>query len=87
MYFTLKNILFYLKCFFQDFPGKFEHIVNEAALKLSKMELTWNATETLPQVKQVISVFSTLRVEMHKGDDMVKVEVKLVRPESVAPTL
>ncbi|CAF4908510.1 unnamed protein product [Pieris macdunnoughi] len=73
--------------FNNDFPGKYEHIVNEAGSKLSKMELTWNATETLPQVKQVISVFSTLKVEMHKGDDMVKVEVKLVRPDDIAPIL
>lgn len=45
------------------------------------MELTWNATEDLPAVTQVIEVFSTLQVVMHKGDDMVKVETKLVRPQ------
>lgn len=44
------------------------------------MELVWQATESLPSVKQVIEVFSILEVEMHKGDDMVKVETKLVRP-------
>lgn len=53
-------------------------------MKLSKMELTWHATDSLPQVKQVLGVFSTLQIEMHKGDDMVKVEIKLVRPETAA---
>lgn len=45
------------------------------------MELTWKETEDLPQVKQTIEVFSILKVELIKGDDMVKVETKLVRPQ------
>ncbi|CAH2091180.1 unnamed protein product [Euphydryas editha] len=67
--------------FNNDFPGEFKCIKNDAGKKLSKMELTWNATDDLPIVTQVIEVFSTIQVEMHKGDDMVKVETKLVRPQ------
>ncbi|KAG7296075.1 hypothetical protein JYU34_021171 [Plutella xylostella] len=66
--------------FNNDFPGEYNCIKNDAGAKLSKMELTWNATKTSPAVKQVIEVFSILQVEMHKGDEMVKVETKLVRP-------
>ncbi|CAG4950299.1 unnamed protein product [Colias eurytheme] len=72
--------------FNNDFPGEYKCIKNEAGMKLSKMELTWKATDDLPEVKQTISVFSTLQVEMNKGDDMVKVEIKLVRPLQSDPT-
>ncbi|XP_022829805.1 DIS3-like exonuclease 2 [Spodoptera litura] len=65
--------------FNNDFPGKYQCIKNDCA-KLSKMEITWNAVNNLPQVKQVIQVFSILQVELYRGDDMVKVETKLVRP-------
>nr|XP_026500035.1 DIS3-like exonuclease 2 [Vanessa tameamea] len=67
--------------FNNDFPGDYKCIKNDAGIKLSKMELTWNAIEDLPTIIQVIEVFSILQVEMHKGDDMVKVETKLVRPK------
>ncbi|XP_038223584.1 DIS3-like exonuclease 2 [Zerene cesonia] len=73
--------------FNNDFPGEYKCIKNDAGMKLSKMELTWHATDNLPQVKQIISVFTTIQVEMHKGDDMVKVETKLVRPLQLDPTL
>lgn len=66
---------------FQDFPGEFLCVKNDAGVRLSKMELTWNETDTLPSVKQVIEVFSLLQVELYKGDDMLKVETKLVRPK------
>lgn len=65
----------------QDFPGEFKCIKNDAGLKLSKMELTWNAIDGLPVTTQIIEVFSILKVEMHKCDDMIKVETKLVRPQ------
>ncbi|KAM3966197.1 DIS3-like exonuclease 2 [Aphomia sociella] len=68
--------------FNNDFPGKYNCIKNEAGLKLSKMELTWQATDDLAEVTQVIEVFSILQVELNKDDDMVKVETKLVRPKS-----
>lgn len=45
------------------------------------MEVTWHATDRLPVTMQIIQIFSILKVEMHKGDDMVKVETKLVRPQ------
>ena len=45
------------------------------------MKLTWMKTDDLPSVTQMIEVFSLLQIEMHKGDDMVKVETKLVRPQ------
>lgn len=45
------------------------------------MELKWRKTDSSPAVEQLIEVFSILKVEMHKGDDMVKVETKLVRPQ------
>lgn len=45
------------------------------------MELTWKAAGKVPEVKQIIEVFSILQVEMYKGDDMVKVETKLVKPQ------
>lgn len=48
------------------------------------MELTWKAVGDLPQVTQIIEVFSILKIELIKGDDMynmVKVETRLVRPE------
>ncbi|VVD04314.1 unnamed protein product [Leptidea sinapis] len=67
--------------FNNDFPGEFKCIKNDAGLKLSQMELTWHATDKSPEVKQCICVFSTLKVEMHKGDEMVKIETKLVRPD------
>lgn len=50
------------------------------------MELTWNAINGLPEVKQVIQVFSILQVELYRGDDMVKVETKLVRPSQATST-
>lgn len=65
----------------QDFPGDYRCIKNEDSARLSKMELTWHATENLQAVKQIIEVFSTLEIEMHKGDDMIKVETKLIRPQ------
>nr|XP_032520313.1 uncharacterized protein LOC116772300 [Danaus plexippus plexippus] len=67
--------------FNNDFPGEFLCVKNDAGVRLSKMELTWNETDTLPSVKQVIEVFSLLQVELYKGDDMLKVETKLVRPK------
>ncbi|XP_023936722.1 DIS3-like exonuclease 2 [Bicyclus anynana] len=67
--------------FNNDFPGEYKCIKNEAGAKLSKMELKWHKTDSSPQVEQVIEVFSLLQIEMHKGDDMVKVETKLVRPQ------
>ncbi|XP_049873989.1 DIS3-like exonuclease 2 [Pectinophora gossypiella] len=67
--------------FNNDFPGDYKCIKNDKGVKLSKMELTWRATDNLPEVAQIIEVFSILQVEMHKGDDMVKVETKLVRPQ------
>ncbi|XP_050352062.1 DIS3-like exonuclease 2 [Nymphalis io] len=67
--------------FNNDFPGEYKCIKNDAGIKLSKMELTWNAVEDSPAITQVIEVFSILQVEMHKGDDMVKVETKLVKPK------
>nr|XP_021181442.2 DIS3-like exonuclease 2 [Helicoverpa armigera] len=66
--------------FNNDFPGKYQCIKTEGCSRLSKMELTWNATNDLPEIKQVIQVFSILQVELYRGDDMVKVETKLVRP-------
>ncbi|KAJ0178316.1 hypothetical protein K1T71_006139 [Dendrolimus kikuchii] len=66
--------------FNNDFPGEYRCIKHEDSARLSKMELTWHATNNLQPIKQVIEVFSTLQIEMHKGDDMVKVETKLVRP-------
>lgn len=65
---------------FQDFPGKYERIKNEAGSKLSKMEVTWNATKFHPSIKQVIEVFSIVKVEMYK-DEMSKVGMRLVRPQ------
>lgn len=66
-------------CVLQDFPGEYRCVKNDAGSKLSKMELTWRA-EGLAPIKQVVEVFSILKIEMHKGDDMVKVETKLVKP-------
>lgn len=45
------------------------------------MKLTWKQIDNTPSVTQIIEVFSILEIEMHKGDDMVKVETKLVRPQ------
>lgn len=67
--------------FNNDFPGEFKCIKNEAGSKLSKMELTWKLPGNLPPIKQTIEVFSVLQVELVKGDDMVKVESKLVIPQ------
>lgn len=67
--------------FNNDFPGQYKCIKNEAGMKLSKMELTWQATDDLPQINQLIEVFSILQVELNRDDDMVKVETKLVRPK------
>ncbi|XP_013190876.2 DIS3-like exonuclease 2 [Amyelois transitella] len=67
--------------FNNDFPGEFECVKNDAGTKLSKMELVWNKTESSPKIKQVIEVFSILNVELYRDDDMVKVEIKLVRPQ------
>lgn len=44
------------------------------------MELLWKATDTLPEVQQVIEVFSIVEVELNRDEDMVKVDTKLVRP-------
>ncbi|XP_026731380.1 DIS3-like exonuclease 2 [Trichoplusia ni] len=68
--------------FNNDFPGKFQCIKNEGCTRLSKMELTWNAVNDLPEIKQVIQVFSILQVELYRGDEMTKVETKLVRPQT-----
>jgi hypothetical protein len=43
------------------------------------MELTWKTGNAL--IKQTVEVFSILMVELFKGDDMVKVETKLVMPQ------
>ncbi|XP_059053998.1 DIS3-like exonuclease 2 [Achroia grisella] len=67
--------------FNNDFPGQYKCIKNDAGTKLSKMELTWHATANLPEITQVIGVFSILQVELNRDDDMVKVETKLVRPK------
>lgn len=67
--------------FNNDFPGKYQCIKNEECSRLSKMELTWTAANGLPEVKQVIQVFSILQVELYRGDDMIKVETRLVRPQ------
>ncbi|XP_034831220.1 DIS3-like exonuclease 2 isoform X1 [Maniola hyperantus] len=67
--------------FNNDFPGEHRCIKNDAGAKLSKMKLKWHSNDKSPAVEQVIEVFSILQVEMHKGDDMVKVETKLVRPK------
>ncbi|XP_039755674.1 DIS3-like exonuclease 2 [Pararge aegeria] len=67
--------------FNNDFPGTYKCIKNDLGAKLSKMEVKWDKTDKLPAVEEVIEVFSILKVEMHKGDDMVKVETKLVRPQ------
>ncbi|XP_053606591.1 DIS3-like exonuclease 2 [Plodia interpunctella] len=67
--------------FNNDFPGVYECIKNDAGSKLSKMQLTWKATESSPEIKQLIEVFSILHVELYRDDDMVKVEIKLVRPQ------
>ncbi|KPI97407.1 DIS3-like exonuclease 2 [Papilio xuthus] len=66
--------------FNNDFPGEHKCIKNDAGIKLSKMELLWKATDTLPDVKQVIEVFSIVEVELNRDEDMVKVDTKLVRP-------
>ncbi|XP_068618239.1 DIS3-like exonuclease 2 [Battus philenor] len=66
--------------FNNDFPGDHTCIKNDAGVKLSKMELLWKATENLPVVKQVIEVFSIIKVELNRDEDMVKVDTKLVRP-------
>lgn len=75
--FNINNII--ISFLFQDFPGKYQCIKNDCA-KLSKMEIIWNAVNDSPPVKQVIQVFSILQVELYRGDEMVKVETKLVRP-------
>lgn len=51
---------------------------------MSKMEVIWRAEEGKPEVKQVIETFSTLKVMLLKGkeESMLKVETKLMRPES-----
>ncbi|KAG6442299.1 hypothetical protein O3G_MSEX002185 [Manduca sexta] len=67
--------------FNNDFPGEYRCIKNEGGDKLSKMELTWHATGDLPKLKQVIEVFSILKTELHKGEDILKVETKLKRPQ------
>ncbi|KAI5645417.1 RNB domain-containing protein [Phthorimaea operculella] len=67
--------------FNNDFPGDYLCIKNESSGRMSKMQLTWKEENGKPQVTQVIEVFSILQVEMHKGDEMVKVETKLVRPQ------
>ncbi|XP_014368974.2 DIS3-like exonuclease 2 [Papilio machaon] len=66
--------------FNNDFPGEHKCIKNDAGIKLSKMELLWKATDTLPDIKQVIEVFSIVEVELNRDEDMVKVDTKLVRP-------
>lgn len=71
----------FLDSLLQEFPGEYKCIKNDAGLKLSKMELTWKETDSLLVTTQVVEVFSILKVEMHKCDDMIKVETKLVRPQ------
>ncbi|CAK1586212.1 unnamed protein product [Parnassius mnemosyne] len=66
--------------FNNDFPGEHKCIKNEAGTKLSKMELVWKATKNAPLIKQVIEVFSIVKVELNRDEDMVKVDTKLVRP-------
>lgn len=63
----------------QDFPGDFKCIKNDAGAKLSRMEIDWKKKDG--HVKQVIQVFSIVKIEMTKGNDLVKVETKLVTPE------
>lgn len=79
-FYTLKknNHIF---IFFQDFPGKYLCIKNKGGTKLSKMELTWNAVNQLPEITQVIQVFSILMVELYKDEDLGKIDIKLVRPQ------
>ncbi|CAB3251543.1 unnamed protein product [Arctia plantaginis] len=67
--------------FNNDFPGKYMCIKNKGGTKLSKMELTWNAVNQLPEITQVIQVFSILMVELYKDDDLGKIDIKLVRPQ------
>ncbi|XP_021207163.2 DIS3-like exonuclease 2 [Bombyx mori] len=67
--------------FNNDFPGEYKCIRHEELAKLARMELKWKPVNELPETKQVIGVFSIVQVEMHKGDDMVKIETKLVRPQ------
>lgn len=65
---------------FQDFPGDYKCITNDASAKMSKMEITWHAKDDLPEVTQALELFSSINVEMHKGDDMIKIETRLIRP-------
>lgn len=44
------------------------------------MELLWKAQDNLPEIKQVIEVFSIVKVELIRDEDMIKVETKLVKP-------
>ncbi|KOB73283.1 putative exosome complex exonuclease RRP44 [Operophtera brumata] len=65
-----------------DFPGEFNCIKHECgSIKMSRMEITWRAEDNIPESKQVIEVFSILQVHLHKADDMVKIETKLVRQQ------
>ncbi|XP_063382511.1 DIS3-like exonuclease 2 [Cydia fagiglandana] len=68
-----------------DFPGDFKCVKNDAGAKLSRMEVLWHngkdAPPDAPHIKQVIEVFSIVKIEMHKGNEMVKVETRLVKPE------
>ncbi|XP_072947788.1 DIS3-like exonuclease 2 [Epargyreus clarus] len=66
--------------FSPDFPGKYERIKSEAGSRLAKMEVTWFANNNKPILKQVIEVFSIVKVEMYR-DEMGKVNMRLIRPE------
>ncbi|XP_073947319.1 DIS3-like exonuclease 2 [Choristoneura fumiferana] len=69
--------------FNNDFPGDFKCVKNDAGAKLSRMEIDWKKKDVpdAPPVKQVIEVFSIVKIEMTKGNDLVKVETKLVTPD------
>ncbi|KAI8426374.1 hypothetical protein MSG28_005223 [Choristoneura fumiferana] len=69
--------------YIDDFPGDFKCVKNDAGAKLSRMEIDWKKKDVpdAPPVKQVIEVFSIVKIEMTKGNDLVKVETKLVTPD------
>ncbi|KAI8426370.1 hypothetical protein MSG28_005223 [Choristoneura fumiferana] len=55
-----------------DFPGDFKCVKNDAGAKLSRMEIDWKKKDVpdAPPVKQVIEVFSIVKIEMTKGNDL-----------------
>ncbi|XP_075978627.1 dis3 like 3'-5' exoribonuclease 2 [Anticarsia gemmatalis] len=67
--------------FNNDFPGTYECIKHEGGARLSKMQLWWKADKNLPAVGQVVEVFSVLKVELYKDDDLGKIDIRLVRPQ------